>query len=168
MSIYTVYQPPLRAADAFPDPERFVFVRDGFSFSAFLLAALWMFWHQMWLVLLLYVAVALGAETALYYAGVPAAIIGITGFMASLLLGIEAATLRRFTLARQGWKDVGIVSGHDQQDAEQRFFEAWVHAAAGKPAQPAVHAPHPVSSPVPRMPQPPDVIGLFPNPGASP
>jgi Protein of unknown function (DUF2628) len=168
MSIYTVYQPPLRAADAFPDPERFVFVRDGFSFSAFLLAALWMLWHQMWLVLPLYIAVALGAEAVLYYAGVPVAVIAIIGLLASLLLGIEAATLRRFTLARQGWKDVGIVSGADQQDAEQRFFEAWVHATASEPGQPAVHAPHPVSSPVPRMPQSPDVIGLFPNPGASP
>ena len=168
MSIYTVHPPPLRVADAFPDPERFAFVRDGFSFPAFLLAALWMLWHQMWLVLLLYVAVALGAETALYYAGVPAAIIVAVGLIASLLLGIEAATLRRFTLARQGWKDVGIVSGHDRQDAEQRFFEAWVRAAAGKRAKPAVPAAHQVSSPVPRRPQSPEVIGLFPNPGANP
>jgi len=167
MPIYAVYQPPLRAADAFPDPEKFVFVRDGFSFWAFLLAALWMLWHRMWLVLLLYVAAALGAETALFYAGIPVAVIGIIGLMASLLLGIEAATLRRFTLARQGWRDVGIVSGHDQQDAEQRFFEAWVRATAGEPAQPAVPTPRPGSSPVPHMPQPPDVIGLFPNPGAS-
>jgi len=167
MPIYTVYQPPLRAADAFPEPERFVFVRDGFSFWAFLLAALWMLWHRMWLVLLLYVAVALGAEMALFYADIPVAVIGIIGLMASLLLGIEAATLRRLTLVRQGWRDVGIVSGHDQQDAEQRFFEVWVHAAAGKPAQQAVPAPRPASSPVPRMPQPPDVIGLFPSPGAT-
>jgi len=113
---------------------------------------------------LLYVAVALGAEMALFYADIPVAVIGIIGLMASLLLGIEAATLRRLTLVRQGWRDVGIVSGHDQQDAEQRFFEAWVHAAAGKPAQPSAH---PASSPVPRMPRPPEVIGLFPNPGAS-
>jgi hypothetical protein len=168
MSIYTVYQPPLRAADAFPDPERFVFVRDGFSFSAFLLAALWMLWHRMWLVLVLYVAVALGAETAMYYAGVPAAIIASIGLVASVFLGIEAATLRRFTLTRGGWKDVGIVSGHDQQDAEQRFFDAWVRAATGKRAEPAAHPPNPISSPVPRMPQSPDVIGLFPNPGANP
>jgi hypothetical protein len=168
MPIYTVYQPPLRAADAFPDPEAFVFVRDGFSFWAFLLAALWMLWHRMWVVLLLYVAVAVGAEMALFYAGIPVAVISIIGLVASLLLGIEAATLRRFTLAREGWRDVGIVSGHDQQDAEQRFFEAWVHAAAGNKPQPAaVQPPHPVSSPVPRVPRPPEVIGLFPNPGAS-
>jgi len=167
MPIYTVYQPPLRAADAFPDPEKFVFVRDGFSFWAFLLAALWMLWHRMWLVLLLYVAAVMGAEMALFYTDIPVAVIGIIGLMASLLLGIEAATLRRFTLARQGWRDVGIVSGHDQQDAEQRFFEVWVHASAGKPARPTVPAPRPASSPVPRMPQPPDVIGLFPSPGAS-
>ena len=33
------------------DPERFVFVRDGFHFWAFLLAPLWLLWHRLWLVL---------------------------------------------------------------------------------------------------------------------
>ena len=58
MSVYTVHEPPLRAADALPDAERFAFVRDGFSFWAFLLAPLWMLWHRMWLVLAVYVAVS--------------------------------------------------------------------------------------------------------------
>ena len=35
MAVYTVHQPPLRATDAAPDPQRFVFVRDGFYFWAF-------------------------------------------------------------------------------------------------------------------------------------
>ena len=51
MSVYTVHEPPLRAAEASPDPERFVFVRDGFYFWAFLLTPLWMLWHRLWLVL---------------------------------------------------------------------------------------------------------------------
>ena len=59
MSIYTVYEPPLRAHESAPDPERFVFVRDGFSFWAFLLAPLWMLRHRMWLVLLGYVVVTI-------------------------------------------------------------------------------------------------------------
>jgi Protein of unknown function (DUF2628) len=168
MSIYTVHQPPLRAAGAPPAPEKFAFVRDGFSFWAFVAAMLWMLWHRMWLVLLVYVVVAIGADAAMHYAGVPAVAIAIVGLFGSLLVGLEAATLRRFTLARQGWRDVGIVSGHDRQDAEQRFFDAWVREADGKPAEPPARPPHPPSSPVPRMPQSPDVIGLFPKPDASP
>jgi Protein of unknown function (DUF2628) len=168
MSIYTVHQPPLRAADTLPAPEKFAFVRDSFSFWAFVAAVLWMLWHRMWLVLLIYVVVVVGADAALHYADVPAAVVAIVGLFGSLLVGLEAATLRRFTLARQGWKDVGIVSGHDRQDAEQRFFDAWVREAGGKPAEAPARPPHPASSPVPRMPQSPDVIGLFPNPDASP
>src|SRR5207253_10391383 len=30
MAVYTVHEPPMRADEASPDPDRFVFVRDGF------------------------------------------------------------------------------------------------------------------------------------------
>ena len=40
MSVFTVHEPPLRVTDVRPDPARFAFVRDGFSFWAFLVAAL--------------------------------------------------------------------------------------------------------------------------------
>ena len=58
MAVYTVHQPPLKKYEAAPDPERFAFVRDGFSFWAFLLGPLWMLRHRMWLVLLGYIVVA--------------------------------------------------------------------------------------------------------------
>ena len=62
MSVYTVHEPPLRPSEAAPNPERFVFVRDGFYFWAFLFSVLWMLWHRMWLILLVYVAVVVGVE----------------------------------------------------------------------------------------------------------
>ena len=37
MPIYTVHEPPLRASETTPNPDRFVLVRDGFYFWAFLL-----------------------------------------------------------------------------------------------------------------------------------
>ncbi len=167
MSVYTVHEPPLRAVDSATDPERFAFVRDGFSVWAFLLAILWMLWHRMWLVLLIYVVVVVGVETALHYAGIPGPVLGIVGLLISLLVGIEASTLRRFTLARRGWKNVGIVSAHDLEDAERRFFHGWVRAAPAERIEPAMAPPNPPPAPLPRMPQSPDVIGLFPEPGAN-
>ncbi|HKM88354.1 MAG TPA: DUF2628 domain-containing protein [Xanthobacteraceae bacterium] len=167
MSVYTVHEPPLRAADAATDPERFAFVRDGFSVWAFLLATLWMLWHRMWLVLLIYVAAVVGVETVLRYAGVPGPVLGIVALLISLLVGIEAATLRRFTLARRGWKNVGIVSAHDLEDAERRFFGGWVRAAPAQRVEPSTAPRNSPPTPPPRMPQPPDVIGLFPEPGAN-
>src|SRR5215469_8153746 len=61
MAVYTVHEPPPRGAAA-PDPERFVFVRDRFSFWALLLGPIWMLWHRMWVVLVGYglVVAALG------------------------------------------------------------------------------------------------------------
>ena len=74
MAVYTVHQPPLRATDAAPDPQRFVFVRDGFYFWAFLPRALWMLWHRMWLVLLIYVVGAIGGRQVRCITREPAAV----------------------------------------------------------------------------------------------
>jgi len=161
MSVYTVHQPPLRAVDAAPDPERFVFVRDGFYVWAFLVPWAFMLWYRLWLVLLIYVVVSAGLETAMYYAGFAGYAIALVGFLTSLLIGFEAASLRRFTLSRRGWKNIGVVTGDDLESAEQRFFAAWLRAAPAPPAE------MPVPPPLPHAPRPPDVIGLFPEPGAS-
>ena len=60
MTVYTVHEPPMQAADA--DPERFRFVRDGFSLWAFLLTPLWMLCHRLWLVFAFYVGVVVGSD----------------------------------------------------------------------------------------------------------
>ncbi len=170
MSVYTVHEPPLRAAEAAPDPERFVFVRDGFYFWAFVFSVLWMLWHRMWLILLVYVAAVVGLETALRYLGVSSALLGLIGFLIALLVGIEAATLRRFKLGRRGWKNIGVVCGDNVEEAERRFFDAWLRrtsdARPERSASPPSPPPAPLS-PTPRTSPAPDVIGLFPEPGAS-
>jgi hypothetical protein len=166
MPIYTVHQPPQRAAETAPDPERFVFVRDGFYFWAFLLTPLWMLWHRLWLVLLIYVVVTVGLENALQYAGAGPGLTAVAALLIAILVGIEASTLRRFTLTRRGYRQVGIVGGSNTEIAERRFFDAW--QAPGKPADPAGTPSTPPSLPrTPPMPQSGDIVGLFPEPGAA-
>jgi Protein of unknown function (DUF2628) len=168
MSIYTVHEPPLRAAETVPDPDRFAFVRDGFSVWAFLFAVLWMLWHRLWLVLLAYVVVVVGIESALRYAGFSGPVLAIAAIFISILVGIESGTLRRFALARRGWKNVGVVSGNDLEEAERRFFVAWTRETPMKrPDAPAgAAAPGtPAAAPIPRPPPSSGVIGLFPEPG---
>jgi hypothetical protein len=170
MSVYTVHEPPLRAADALPDAERFVFVRDGFSFWAFLLAPLWMLWHRMWLVLAGYVAVSAVIELALAAVDASQAVLVIVGLFISLLVGLESSTLRRFTLRRRGWKNVSVVSGDDLEDAERRFFDAWLRNASSRRPRGSPASPMPETasaSPMPRAAQVSGVIGLFPESGAS-
>ncbi len=166
MSIYTVHEPPLRAADTAPDPERFTFVRDGFSVWAFLFAPLWMLRHRLWLVLAACVVGWLGIEAGLFALGASTFVLVLVAILLSLLIGLEASTLRRFTLARQGWRSVGVISGDDLEDAERRFFDAWLREPPSRDIASSTPAPATPPVPIQRMPQAPDVIGLFPQPGA--
>ena len=167
MSVYTVHEPPLRAAGISADPKGFVFIRDGFYWWAFLLTPLWMLWHRLWLVLLGYVAVSAALQIALRALGAPPSVLTLVAVIVSLLIGLEAATLRRITLRRRGWSNVGIGSGVDLEDAERRFFTAWVGKPQAWPSGSAPSTPSSASASVPRPWQgdQPDVIGLFPEPG---
>src|SRR5215475_3490548 len=174
MSIYTVYEPPLKAHESAPNPERFVFVRDGFSFWAFLLAPWWMLRHRLWLALTGYVILAIALSVALRFAGASTTVTLIAGALFSLLVGFEAATLRRFKLSRRGWTNVGIVVGDDLESAERRFFDAWVNKSSVNKSsvnkswadQPAADGAPRASSPAMARRPSSEVIGLFPQPGA--
>lgn len=172
MSVYTVHQPPLRGAGASADAERFVFVRDGFSFWAFLVAPLWMLLHRMWLVLVAYVVVTAALIGGLAALGASEAVLVVVGFFISILVGLESSTLRRLTLRRRGWNSAGVVSGDDAEDAERRFFGVWLREASSRSAArlgpPPVPAASSLTTPPRRPARPPDVIGLFPEPGGHP
>jgi hypothetical protein len=79
-----------------------------------------------------------------------------TGLLIALLVGLEASTLRRVTLHRRRWKEVGLVGGNDREVAERRFFATWQPEIAARSAA--------AGGPVP-VPQAPAVVGLFPEPG---
>ena len=168
MRVYSVHEPAVRGPDPLPDAERFIFVRDGFSFRAFLFAPLWMIWHRMWAVLAGYVIVFAVLITALELLGASPLDVSVVVLLISLLIGLEASTLRRFSLSRRGWKSAGIITGDDLEDAERRFFAAWVHELSSQAVTPtAPAAPSaPGGSTPPRMPQGSGVVGLFPEPGA--
>jgi hypothetical protein len=159
MTVYTVHEPPPRKNEDTADPDRFVFVRDGFYFWAFLLGPLWMLWRRLWLVLLLYVVATTAVQAALWALGMSAAVMFTVGFLISLLVGFEAASLQRWTYARRGWNNVGVVVAPDLESAERRFFDSW---AAGRSSAPRVTPIPPPSMRIP--PSAPDVIGLFPEP----
>src|SRR3984957_9348499 len=98
MSVYTVHEPPRRAGTAAANVERFAFVRDGFSWWAFLFAPLWMLRHRMWLGVIGYVVIAGAIEVPVKLSGAPGFAASVIGLLLGLLVGLEAGTLRRFTL----------------------------------------------------------------------
>ena len=166
MPTFTVHEPPPRKSESVANPERFVFVRDGFYFWAFVLPPLWLLVHRLWLALAGFIAVSAVSGAGLYLIGTPSSVKFLAGFLIALLTGFEAATLWRWTLAGRGWKTRGFIVGEDAEMAERRFYAEW---AKGEPSQtaPSFVPPEPTySTPVRRgPPSASDVIGLFPEPG---
>jgi hypothetical protein len=157
--VYSVFEPPERGGDAADHVERFMFVRDAFSFAAFLFGPFWFLWHRLWLALLGYIAAVALLAGGMHLVSASYSIRSLAAFLLALLVGFEASSLRRWTLTGRGWKDRGVVVGEDLETAERRFFAAWVSTGRN----PAPLAPAPKL----RMPSGNDVVGLFPEPGAN-
>jgi hypothetical protein len=161
MKAYCVLEPPRLGGDIAAHAQRFIFVRDSFSFTAFAFTALWMLWHRMWLVFFVYICIVAALATALFALGASTFMQGLVWLLLHLLVGFEGPSLRRMTLMHRGWHDLGIVVADDIEAAERRFFSSWVPKAHDQNQIPLA------STPRLRVPQGDDVIGLFPKPGAN-
>jgi hypothetical protein len=120
--------------------------------------------YRLWLALVGYLVLSTGGGILLYMLDASGITASVAGFLLSLLVGLEAASLRRSKLARRGWTNLGVVVGDDREAAERRFFDAWVGSGAPAttpmtppPAQPGLPARRPAGTS--------DIIGLFPEPG---
>ena len=109
MPTYTVHAPPAAPGEARPIRERFVFVRDGFHFWAFVLAPLWLLLHRLWLAFAGYLALNFVIGGALALLRVPAAAQVLVSLLIALLVGFEAASLWRWTLSRRRLAMLGFV-----------------------------------------------------------
>ena len=163
MTTFTVHEPPPRKNEETASPVRFAFVRDGFYFWAFLLGPVWMLYHRLWLVLLMYLAGTAAIQAALWALGVSGLVKLTVALLIAVLVGFEAGTLRRWSLRR--WTNRGIVVAYNREAAEHRFFDRWSGnlPPAYAPAEPPAPPP---GARVPTSDQ--DIIGLFPEPQTRP
>lgn len=175
MPVYTVHAPVttnagVRATDGF------AFVRDGFYFWAAVLGLVWLAWHRLWLALIGWVVVMAAVDLGLAALGAGRTAIFLVDVLLALLMGLEAASLRRWTLSRRNWRQLDIVVADDEEQAERRFFDRWTakqralsndQLAVDRGAPPPTrNVPgRPFSQPPP-LPQS-EIIGLFPEPGGS-
>jgi hypothetical protein len=175
MPVYTVHAPATGNASV-AATDKFVFVRDGFHLWAAVLGVVWLAWHRLWLALIGWIVVMAAIDFALARLGVsPMAIFLVDGVLA-LLLGFEAASLRRWTLSRRNWRQLDIVVADDEEQAERRFFDRWTakqrnlsndQTAIDRGGPPPTRdiPGQPFSRPPPASQS--EIIGLFPEPGAS-
>ncbi|HEV7635377.1 MAG TPA: DUF2628 domain-containing protein [Bradyrhizobium sp.] len=175
MPVYTVHGPIPKDADI-AAADRFAFVRDGFHFWAALLGPFWLAWHRLWLALIGWIVLIAVTDVAMVRLGVGGTALFFVNVLLALLMGLEAASLERWTLSRRNWRQLDIVVAKNSEAAERRFFDRWTAKGRGfGNDQPAVDrgAPPPTRD-IPGQPfsKPPpspqsEIIGLFPQPGAS-
>ena len=175
MPVYTVHAPRSAGPEPLAATDRFVFVRDGFHFWAFVAGLIWLIYHRLWWALLGYVAISIVGEIALSALGAGSGTRFTVMVLFALLMGLEAASVRRWTLSRGKWRQIDVVVADDAQSAERRFFDRWTARRNLVNDQSAVErgAPPPTRHvPGEAFSRPPSgaheaIIGLFPQPGAS-
>jgi hypothetical protein len=152
--------------------EKARFVRDGFSWLAFLFSPLWLLANGMIVVLVAYLAVSAAAAVAVDRTlGTEMAV--VVSVALALWLGFEARALRRWSLARRGWTMTAVVEGKRFETAERRYVSARLaERSAARPTPPGSATPPPLppgaGGPRPSSPQPwgapaSPVIGVFPE-----
>ena len=172
MPVYTVHAPVTNGGDL-TATDKFAFVRDGFHFWAAVAGVIWLAWHRLWLALTGWIVLMLAVDVGLPLLGVGSRAIVVINLVLALLLGFEAASLRRWTLSRRKWRQLDIVVADDEESAERRFFDRWTarHRVFDDPYSVERGGPPPTRD-VPGQPfsKPPPlpqggIIGLFPEPG---
>jgi len=129
MPVYTVHAPVVTNA-GIAAADRFAFVRDGFHFWAALTGGLWLAWHRLWLALLGWILMLVAVDVGLSALGAGGSAIFWANVLVALLMGFEAASLRRWTLSRRNWRQLDIVVADDEEAAERRFFRSLDRQAA--------------------------------------
>jgi hypothetical protein len=126
VSAFTVHEPPEAGGTRVERAESLVFVEDGFSWKAALFSPFYLLLRGEWLALAAYVAAAVTLSVVLRLAGAEGNWFGWMFVLLNIVTGFEVSELRRWSLARAGWREIAAVSGRGREEAERRFFEAWL------------------------------------------
>lgn len=118
MAIYSVHNRSAAPAD------EAIFVKEGFAWAAFVFTLLWALWHRMWIVAAIVFSITVAIAALGSWLGLGDAPVNLASLAGSLVLGFEGNDLRRWSLARQGYKELALTAGRDIDEAELRFFAA--------------------------------------------
>jgi hypothetical protein len=173
MPVYTVHAPEGADPAVGRGADKFAFVRDGFSFWAFLFGLLWLLYNRLWLAALGYLVVISAGYAALWQLHAGTGVWWAVNFLIALLMGLEGPSLRRWSFSRGRWRQIDTVVADDEEAAEHRFFERLSLKSGGLVNDPLAveRGGPPPTRDIPGQPfsRPPavphDIVGLFPNPG---
>ena len=135
MKRFRVFEPP----GTIEASEKALFLRDGFSLVAFLLPALWLLWHRLFLAAIAVVAldVLIGWQAGATGFGFAAAALPL---LIGLLVALEGASLKAWKLRRKGWRETAALMASDRAEAEIRYY-AGMEAGGGSEIRTSEAAP---------------------------
>jgi hypothetical protein len=126
VTVYSVYEPRNEAADLAARADRLAFVKEGFSWIAFLVPALWLIFYRMWLELIVFLVGFAALEWAFGTSDAGRTLFGWVSLGLFVLFAFEANDLRAASLERRGYRLAGVASGRDRGQAELSFFRSWL------------------------------------------
>lgn len=126
MTVFSVHEPPSAPADRIDRAEALLFLKDGFTWAAFLFGPFWFLVNRLWLATVGYVAIAVAVYAVLATFGLADALFGLMLLAMNIIVGFEAHWLKTSKLNDAGWVTLGFVSGRGLDDCERRFFEDWL------------------------------------------
>ena len=116
------------------------FVREGFSFWAFLFTFLWLWTHRAWLagfvVLGAFLLLGFGQTTL----GVPEYLNIAIQVTIGMGVGIFGRDFYRSALARRGFVETGVSTGESIEEAEMRYFGKRINQLAAAPPSDELHS----------------------------
>jgi Protein of unknown function (DUF2628) len=166
VTVYSVYEPSSAAADLAERADRLAFVKEGFSWIAFLVPALWLIFYRMWLELIVFLVGFAALEWTFGLSDQGKTLFGWVSLGLFILFAFEANDLRAAALERRGYRLVGVASGRDRGQAELSFFRTWLAEEAKPESAPdrASEAREGGNSRLRARGESEEVIGLFPGP----
>jgi hypothetical protein len=167
VTVYSVYEPSGEVADLAARAARLAFVKDGFSWLAFLVPALWLLYHRMWIELIAFLAVFSLLPWAFGLDRQSEELIGWISLALIALFAFEANDLRSAALERRGYRLAGVALGRDRTEAELSFFRDWLprQEREARAAERAAERKRDGETPQPiARSEGEEVIGLFPRP----
>lgn len=140
-TVYSIHEPPDNEGTPVERAERLVFIADGFSWLTALFGPAYLAIKRQWIALAIYIALLVTVVNVLRLAGAEAQWISWATLLLNVIFGFEMSDIQRRALARSGWRELGAVSGITAEEAERRFFTAWLPADGGSSAGAGPQAP---------------------------
>lgn len=118
MAVFTVHLPPEGEAA----PEKIRFLREGYSWPAFVFGPFWLLWKRAWIAavawtLLLFLIGGAGSVFKM-----PKDAMSLVGLAAALILGFEGDRVIAWSLRRRGYEEKDVVIADNEEEAEEVYF----------------------------------------------